>query len=42
MNLSIPSSIVSGSNWKNLKHIELQPNLPVFLQKKSLLAYKLL
>ena len=29
--LSIPSSIISGSNWENLKHIKLQPNLPVCL-----------
>ena len=21
-------SIISGSNWENLKHIELKPNLP--------------
>ena len=31
LKLSIPSSIISGSNWENLKHIELQPNLPVCL-----------
>ena len=24
-------SIISGSNWENLKHIELKPNLPVCL-----------
>ena len=24
-------SIISGSNWENLKHIGLQPNLPVCL-----------
>ena len=27
-------SIISGSNWENLKHIELKPNLPVCLLKK--------
>ena len=35
LKLSIPSSIISGSNWENLKHIELQPNLPVCLYKKE-------
>ena len=29
LKLSIPSSIISGSNWENLKHIELQSNLLV-------------
>ena len=29
LKLSIPSSIISGSNWENLKHVELQPNLPI-------------
>ena len=38
--LSIPLSIISGSNWENPKHIELQPNLPVCLsKKKSLLCH---
>ena len=31
LKLSILSSIISGSNWENLKHIEFQPNLPVCL-----------
>ena len=35
LKLIIPSSIISGSNWENLKHIGLQPNLPVCLHKKS-------
>ena len=29
--IKLPSSIISGSNWENPKHIELQPNLPVCL-----------
>ena len=36
LKLSIPSSIISGLNWENLKHIKLQPNLPVCLQKIEL------
>ena len=28
LKLSIPSRIISGSNWKNLEHIELQTDLP--------------
>ena len=37
--LSIPSSIISGSNWENLKDIELQPNLPVCLYKKRVYLF---
>ena len=33
LKFNIPSSIISGSNWKNLEYIELQPNLAVYLQK---------
>ena len=33
--LSIPSNIIWGSNWENLKHIELQSNLPACLLKKE-------
>ena len=29
LKLSMLSSIISGSNWENLKHIELQLNLPL-------------
>ena len=29
--ISIPSSIISSSNWETIKHIELQPNLLVCL-----------
>ena len=29
--ISIPSNIILCSNWENLKHIELQPNLTVCL-----------
>ena len=32
--INITSSMISDSNWENLKHIELQPNLPVSLLKK--------
>ena len=31
LKLCIPSSLILGSNWENFKHIELQPNLPVWL-----------
>ena len=34
--ISIPSSIISVSNWEILRQMELQPNLPVCLQKKSI------
>ena len=34
LELSIPSSIISDSNWENLKHIEFQPNLPICLYKR--------
>ena len=30
--IKLPSSIISGSNWENLKHIELQHNLPVCVE----------
>ena len=33
LKFSIPSSIISDSNWENLEYIELQPNLAVYLQK---------
>ena len=33
LKFNIPSSIISGSNWKNLEYIELQTNLAVYLQK---------
>ena len=36
LKLSISSSIISGSNWGNLKHIELQPNLPVCKKKSKI------
>ena len=29
--INITSSMISDSNWENLKHIELQPNLPASL-----------
>ena len=29
LKLSIPSRMISGSNWENLKHIKLQPN-PIY------------
>ena len=32
--INITSNMISDSNWENLKHIELQPNLPVSLLKK--------
>ena len=35
--LSIPSSIILGSYWENLQHIDLQPNLPVSYKIKSVL-----
>ena len=35
MKLVLKFSIPSGSNWENLKHIELQPNLPVMLITKK-------
>ena len=33
--LSIPSSVISGSNCEILSIIDLQPNLPVWLYKKG-------
>ena len=34
LELNIQSSIISGSNWENLKYVELQPNLPYAYKKR--------
>ena len=33
LKLSVPSSIISCSDWKILEYVELQPNLPVAYKK---------
>ena len=38
--LSMPSSIISGSNWETLKRIELQPNLPAYAYKQKSVFWK--
>ena len=38
--LSMPSSIISGSNWETPKHIELQPNLPAYAYKQKSVFWK--
>ena len=38
--LNIPSSIISGSNWENLKHIELQPTWVYWLIFYSFLIFR--
>ena len=38
--LSMPSSIISGSNWETLKRTELQPNLPAYAYKQKSVFWK--
>ena len=40
LKLSIPSNIISGSNWENLKHIELHPIFPYAHKKVYLLTWE--